>query len=45
MSCDMPQPPAALQVVLELGISENSVMLAKSRILKRLRQKAGHLLD
>ena len=35
----------ARQVALELGISENSVMLAKSRILKRLRQEAGHLLD
>ena len=35
----------AREVALELGISENSVVLAKSRILKRLREEAGHLLE
>ena len=28
----------------ELGLSENAVILAKSRVLKRLRQEAGDLL-
>jgi RNA polymerase sigma-70 factor, ECF subfamily len=36
------QPPA--RVAVELGVSENSVLLAKSRILKRLRTEAGELL-
>jgi hypothetical protein len=27
-----------------LGLSENAVILAKSRVLKRLRQEAGDLL-
>jgi RNA polymerase sigma-70 factor (ECF subfamily) len=31
-------------VARELGLSENAVILAKSRILKRLRQEAGELL-
>ena len=36
--------PAA-QVAEELGLSVNAVLLAKSRILKRLREEAGELLD
>ena len=36
-------PPA--QVAQELGVSINTVLLAKSRILKRLREEAGDLLD
>jgi RNA polymerase sigma-70 factor (ECF subfamily) len=28
----------------ELGLSENAVILAKSRVLKRLREEAGDLL-
>jgi RNA polymerase sigma-70 factor, ECF subfamily len=32
------------RVAEELGISENAVILAKSRVLKRLRQEAGDLL-
>jgi RNA polymerase sigma-70 factor (ECF subfamily) len=36
--------PAA-KVATELGISENAVILAKARILKRLREEAGVLLD
>jgi RNA polymerase sigma-70 factor, ECF subfamily len=36
--------PAA-QVSAELGTTENAVLQAKSRILKRLRQEAGELLD
>ena len=35
----------ALQVAAELGISENAVYLAKSRILERLREEAAGLLD
>ena len=35
----------AAQVGEELGISENAVWLAKSRVLKRLRQEFGDLLD
>jgi RNA polymerase sigma-70 factor (ECF subfamily) len=35
--------PAA-RVALEVGLSENAVILAKSRVLKRLRQEAGDLL-
>jgi RNA polymerase sigma-70 factor (ECF subfamily) len=35
--------PAA-RVAEELGLSENAVLQAKSRILKRLRQEAGDLL-
>ena len=35
--------PAA-QVAEELGLSANAVILAKSRILKKLRQEAGELL-
>jgi RNA polymerase sigma-70 factor (ECF subfamily) len=35
--------PAAL-VALELGISENAVIQAKARILRRLRKEAGELL-
>lgn len=34
----------ARRVAEELGLSENSVLLAKSRILKRLRAEAGELL-
>jgi RNA polymerase sigma-70 factor (ECF subfamily) len=34
----------AERVARELGISENAVILAKSRVLKRLRQEAGDLL-
>lgn len=36
--------PAA-QVAAELGLSENAVLQAKSRVLKRLRQEGGQLLD
>jgi RNA polymerase sigma-70 factor (ECF subfamily) len=36
--------PAA-RVAEELGLSENAVLQAKSRILKRLRQEAGDLLN
>jgi RNA polymerase sigma-70 factor (ECF subfamily) len=36
--------PAA-QVAEELGMSECAVMQAKSRVLKRLREEAGELLD
>jgi RNA polymerase sigma-70 factor (ECF subfamily) len=36
--------PAA-EVAAELGMSVNAVLIAKSRILKRLRQKAGELLE
>ena len=35
--------PAA-QVAQELGLTENAVLQAKSRILKRLREEAGELL-
>lgn len=34
----------ASQVAEELGLSENAVILAKSRVLKRLREEAGALL-
>jgi hypothetical protein len=34
----------AERVARELGLSENAVILAKSRVLKRLRQEAGDLL-
>jgi RNA polymerase sigma-70 factor (ECF subfamily) len=34
----------AVRVAEELGLSENAVILAKSRVLKRLRQEAGDLL-
>jgi RNA polymerase sigma-70 factor (ECF subfamily) len=36
--------PAA-RVAEELGLSENAVILAKSRVLKRLRLEAGELLE
>jgi RNA polymerase sigma-70 factor (ECF subfamily) len=36
--------PAA-QVAGELGVTESAVVQAKSRVLKRLRQEAGGLLD
>jgi RNA polymerase sigma-70 factor (ECF subfamily) len=36
--------PAAL-VAQELGLSENAVILAKARVLKRLREEAGDLLE
>jgi len=35
---------AAGRVAEELGLTENAVMLAKSRVLKRLREEAGDLL-
>jgi hypothetical protein len=35
----------ALDVAAELGLSVNSVLIAKSRVLKRLREKAAGLLD
>ncbi len=35
---------AAGQVAVEMGLSENAVILAKSRVLKRLREEAGDLL-
>ena len=34
----------AARVAEELGLSENAVILAKSRVLKRLRREAGDLL-
>src|SRR5262249_27935734 len=37
------QPPA--EVAAQLGLSLNAVILAKSRILKRLRQELGALLE
>jgi RNA polymerase sigma-70 factor (ECF subfamily) len=36
--------PAA-RVAADLGMTENAVLLAKSRVLKRLREEAGGLLD
>jgi len=36
--------PAAA-VAAELGVSENAVLLAKSRVLRRLREEAGGLID
>ena len=36
--------PAA-EVAEELGISVNAVLIAKSRVLKRLREKAAGLVD
>ena len=35
--------PAAL-VAEELGMTENAVLLAKSRVVRRLREEAGDLL-
>jgi RNA polymerase sigma-70 factor (ECF subfamily) len=35
----------AVRVGEELGLSENAVILAKSRVLKRLREEAGDLLE
>jgi RNA polymerase sigma-70 factor, ECF subfamily len=32
------------RVAEELGLSENAVILARSRVLKRLREEAGDLL-
>jgi RNA polymerase sigma-70 factor (ECF subfamily) len=32
-------------VARELGTTVNAVLIAKSRVLKRLRQKAGGLID
>ena len=37
------QPPAA--VAEELGVSLNSVLLAKSRVLRRMREEAAGLID
>jgi RNA polymerase sigma-70 factor (ECF subfamily) len=34
----------AVRVAEELGLSENAIILAKSRVLKRLREEAGDLL-
>ncbi len=36
---------AADQVAAELGLSRNAVILAKSRVLRRLREEAGILID
>ena len=36
--------PAA-QVATELGVTENAVLLAKARVLRRLREEAGELID
>jgi RNA polymerase sigma-70 factor (ECF subfamily) len=36
---------SAAAVAAELGISENAVLLAKSRVLKRLRAEAAGLVD
>ena len=35
----------AVKVAEELGMEDNAVLQAKSRILKRLREEAGELLD
>jgi RNA polymerase sigma-70 factor (ECF subfamily) len=35
----------AVEVARELGLSPNSVLLAKSRVIKRLRQEAAGLVD
>jgi len=35
----------ASQVAKELGLSENAVLIAKSRVLKRLRERAAGLVD
>jgi RNA polymerase sigma-70 factor, ECF subfamily len=35
---------SAARVALELGLSENAVLLAKSRVVRRLREEAGVLL-
>jgi RNA polymerase sigma-70 factor (ECF subfamily) len=39
------QGQPAAQVAEDLGVSVNAVLQAKSRILRRLRQEAGNLLD
>jgi RNA polymerase sigma-70 factor (ECF subfamily) len=36
---------AAARVAKELGMSESAVVQAKSRVLKRLREEAGDLID
>jgi RNA polymerase sigma-70 factor (ECF subfamily) len=36
---------AAPEVAMELGISVNAALIAKSRVLKRLREKAAGLVD
>jgi RNA polymerase sigma factor (sigma-70 family) len=36
---------SAAEAAARTGLSENAVMLAKSRLLKRLRQEAGGLID
>ena len=36
---------AHAKVAVEIGISENAVLLAKSRVLRRLRQEAGAFLS
>ena len=36
---------SASQVAAELGLSVNAVLIAKSRVLKRLREKAAGLVD
>jgi RNA polymerase sigma-70 factor (ECF subfamily) len=36
---------SAVRVALELGLSLNSVLLAKSRVLKRLRQELAGLVN
>lgn len=36
---------AAARVAAELGVSERAVVQAKSRVLKRLREEAGDLID
>ena len=42
-ACPAFDAPAVL-VAAELGLSENAIILAKSRVLKRLREEAGDLL-
>jgi hypothetical protein len=37
--------PSPAQVARELGLTENAVVQPKFRILKRLREEAGELLD
>jgi hypothetical protein len=42
--CPRAHEPAA-RVVEELGLSLNSVLLAKTRVLKRLRQESAGLVE
>jgi len=43
--CQVQHGHPASQVAEELGLSVNAVMIAKSRVLKRIREKANGLVD